>query len=145
MRLLKSNYHQQCTIWAGFLYKKTCFWGQPSGLSRNCLWPTLAGRWTVKRKKGNGKSDRAWSLQRFVHPDALPALELLVQNHRAATEQHQGHKTWSICHLLWRGHGSVPLSWPMSLHYSKPLTLFPTKIHRLAQTGMRGAATQSNN
>lgn len=58
MRLLKSNYHQQCAIWAGFLHR-ICFWGKPSGVSRRYLWLTLAGRWTEERKKGNTKkSDR---------------------------------------------------------------------------------------
>lgn len=58
MGLLKSNYHQQCAIWAGFLYR-ICFWGKPSGVSRRYLWLTLAGRWTEERKKGNTKkSDR---------------------------------------------------------------------------------------
>lgn len=141
MRLLKSNYHQQCTIWAGFLYK-ICFWGKPSGVSRSCLWPTLAERCRAERKKGNEKSGRdLWG--RGEHSDFFTCCSsssgTTCQKPQGRSRRDQGHGTWRGCGT---GRGSVPLPWPMSLPCTNPSASpfhhFPQEITDLPKQGWEG-------
>lgn len=147
MRLLKSNYHQQYTIWDGFLCK-ICFWGKKKTLWSFKELPLTHPSWEMKRGKGDEKSDRAWSLQHsdlgtlmlFQQKNYLSKTKFLTSNLGVTCQQVTGWKQNST-----KGH--FPFTTCPALHQSlcQPLTGFPTRIHRLAQTGLRRAAAQSNN
>lgn len=152
MRLLKSNYHQQCAIWAGFLHR-ICFWGKPSGVSRRYLWLTLAGRWTEERKKGNTKKSDRDLCSRGEHSALRTLLPFQQGNYLSKTTGQKWKSTKAMGPFSpeeavgqevaqWHCPGPCPC---VQQPLCQPLPRLPTRNHTLAQTGMRGAATQRNN